>query len=96
MSKTVLLGVFQRLAKPVQVALIKRGFKSPTEPQEKAIPLILNGENVLLIAPTATGKTEAALLPIFSMYIEMPNKPPGVKILYITPLRALNLSLIHI
>jgi len=86
----VLQGAFQLLAKPVQRALIKRGFNQPTDPQEQAIPLILKGKNVLLIAPTATGKTEAALLPVFSMYIEMPIKPPGIKILYITPLRALN------
>ena len=91
----MLMGVFQRLAKPVQMALVKRGFTRPTEPQEKAIPLILGGHNVLLIAPTATGKTEAALLPIFSMFVEMPIKPPGVKILYITPLRALNRDMLE-
>ena len=88
------LNAFALLAKPVQDALAKRGFKQPTEPQEKAIPLILQGRNLLVIAPTATGKTEAALLPIFSLYLQSSPLPPGVKILYITPLRALNRDLL--
>jgi len=87
-------GAFKLLAKPVQEAIAKRGFKRPTEPQEKAIPLILEGRNLLIIAPTATGKTEAALLPIFSLYLQSGEHPPGVKILYITPLRALNRDLL--
>jgi ATP-dependent Lhr-like helicase len=73
------------LAKPIQEALARRGFKQPTEPQEKAIPLILQGRNLLIIAPTATGKTEAALLPIFNLYLQSSPLPVGVKILYITP-----------
>ncbi len=88
-------GAFKLLAKPVQNAIAKRGFKAPTEPQEKAIPLILEGRNLLIIAPTATGKTEAALLPIFSLYLQAGDLPPGVKILYITPLRALNRDLLE-
>ncbi|MEM3542561.1 MAG: DEAD/DEAH box helicase, partial [Candidatus Methanomethylicia archaeon] len=88
-----LKGAFNLLALPVRKALEKRGFDTPTEPQEKAIPLILEGRNVLLISPTASGKTEAALLPIFSMMCGLHD--PGVKTLYITPLRALNRDLLE-
>ncbi|RLI35383.1 ATP-dependent helicase [Candidatus Bathyarchaeota archaeon] len=87
--------VFSLLIKPIQEALRERGFHSPTQPQREAIPLILNGENVLLIAPTGTGKTEAAVLPVLNNFMLMAEKPPGIKILYITPLRALNRDLME-
>lgn len=78
---------------PIIVKLIKDlGFKKLTEPQRKAIPLILKGKNVLIIAPTGSGKTEAALIPILNLYIKGNYKP--IAILYITPLRALNRDLI--
>ena len=87
--------VFSLLVKPVQKLISEKGFTSPTDPQKEAIPPILEGYNVLLIAPTGTGKTEAAILPIFSKFIELAEKPPGIKILYITPLRALNRDLLE-
>ena len=77
------------LAKPVCDGLAELGFSEPTLPQVMAIPLILAGENVLLIAPTGSGKTEAVLLPIFSDFIQQ-NAKKGISIVYITPLRALN------
>jgi len=82
-------NVFQLLAKPVFDALAELGFSEPTLPQVMAIPPILRGENVLLIAPTGSGKTEAVLLPIFSNFIHR-NAGKGISIVYITPLRALN------
>ena len=83
-------NVFDELAKPIREALQERGFVSPTDPQLRAIPEILAGKNVLLISPTASGKTEAAMLPVLSMYVANRSNEPGIKILYITPLRALN------
>ncbi|MCS7124743.1 MAG: DEAD/DEAH box helicase [Candidatus Bathyarchaeota archaeon] len=87
-------NAFDLLVKPVRRLIEQRGFSKPTEPQEKTIPLILEGKNVLLISPTATGKTEAAFLPVLSMLLKEPQ-PPGIKVLYITPLRALNRDMLE-
>jgi len=87
--------IFSLLADPIQNAIRDRGFPGPTEPQKKAIPLILEGKNVLLISPTASGKTEAALLPTLSKFISNNKNVSGIKILYITPLRALNRDMLE-
>jgi ATP-dependent Lhr-like helicase len=87
-------SVFDQLAKPLADAVREKGFTQPTEAQAKAIPPILEGKNVLLISPTASGKTEAAILPILTRLLMEPERGPGVKILYITPLRALNRDLL--
>ncbi len=87
-------NAFEMLVKPVRRLVEQKGFSKPTEPQEKTIPKILDGKNVLLISPTATGKTEAAFLPVLSMLLKEP-KTPGIKVLYITPLRALNRDLLE-
>lgn len=83
------------LVKPVRKLIDLKGFSGPTEPQEKTIPLILGGKNVLLISPTATGKTEAAFLPILSTLLQGQQGVPGIKVLYITPLRALNRDMLE-
>jgi len=77
------------LARPVCDALVELGFSEPTLHQVMAIPPILAVENVLLVAPTGSGKTEAVLLPIFSNFIQQ-NTKKGISMVYITPLRALN------
>jgi len=70
-------------------ALRARGFKDFTDPQRIAIPSILAGENVLITAPTGSGKTEAAVLPVFEKLREQ-GKRNGFGAIYVTPLRALN------
>lgn len=88
-------NAFDLLVKPVRRLLEQRAFSKPTGPQEKTIPKILEGKNVLLISPTATGKTEAAFLPILSMLLQGQQGTPGIKLLYITPLRALNRDMLE-
>jgi len=63
--------------------------KRPTIVQILGMPKVLKGENVLLVAPTGSGKTEAALLPILSALAKENISKYGVYVLYITPLRAL-------
>jgi len=87
-------NAFDLLVKPVRRLVEQREFSKPTEPQEKTIPKVLEGKNVLLISPTATGKTEAAFLPVISMLLQEPQVP-GIKVLYITPLRALNRDMLE-
>ena len=82
--------VFSLLCRPVRRLVEEKGFEKPTEPQRRLIPLILEGRNVLLISATATGKTEAAMLPVFHRFLMEGGRRPGISILYITPLRALN------
>lgn len=91
-------NVYALLAKPVRDAAFQQGFVAPTLPQTKTFPHILNGENVLLIAPTGTGKTEAVLLPILSKLVEQKTQSrqtSGIQLLYITPLRALNRDMLR-
>ena len=60
-----------------------------TAAQRAGIPPLLDGENVLLIAPTAGGKTAAVLAPLIECHCP-PLRAPGVlRILYLVPTRAL-------
>lgn len=86
-------GLLSSFSKPIQRIILEKGFTDFTEPQKRAIPLILGGRNVLIIAPTGTGKTEAAFLPILDTIIREGGKG-GIKALYISPLRALNRDLL--
>ncbi len=66
---------------------------SLTPVQQQAIPSILDGHNTLVIAPTASGKTEAVLAPLLERHVlgaeASRSGEPELRILYICPTRAL-------
>jgi ATP-dependent RNA helicase RhlE len=63
------------------------GFIKPTPIQEQAIPLVLDGEDIIACAETGTGKTAAFLLPVLQEIIE--SKPKGTSVLILAPTREL-------
>jgi len=65
------------------------GFEQLTDIQKRALPIIHQKIDSLVIAPTGSGKTECAVIPTFSQVKET-KKQGKIKVLYITPLRALN------
>jgi len=87
------MSVFGSLENEIVSFLNSHGITHPTDIQKNAIPVILETkQNSLLLAPTGSGKTEAALLPLLNqLYLEKKKRELfGFYILYITPLRALN------
>ena len=65
-----------------------------TEVQRVAIPEVLTGSNLVLCAPTASGKTEAILAPVVQRLLDS-GLGEGVQLLYITPTRALASDLLE-
>lgn len=82
------MEVFNELHPAVQKAIYDLGWKDFRPIQEQAAEsLLTNPSDMLICSPTASGKTEAAFLPILSKVANDPRD--GVKILYISPLKAL-------
>ena len=66
----------------------KLGYTELTPIQEKTIPLLLNGKDVIGLAQTGTGKTAAYVLPLLQRLIDMPGRQINAAI--ITPTRELS------
>lgn len=81
-------SVFSRFVPRLQDAIASRlGWTALRPVQELAGAAILDGKNVVVLAPTAGGKTEAAMFPALSFLIE--RQPEGVGAVYLAPIKAL-------
>jgi ATP-dependent helicase Lhr and Lhr-like helicase len=74
---------------PPTRAWFHQSFAAPTRVQTQGWPHIAAGEHTLLLAPTGSGKTLAAFLWCIDRLIRQPERGPGVKVLYVSPLKAL-------
>jgi len=77
---------------PVTAEWFRAVFDAPTAPQRMGWPVIARGESALILAPTGTGKTLAAFLWCLDRLMLHPlpaGHKPGVRILYVSPLKAL-------
>jgi ATP-dependent Lhr-like helicase len=81
-------SVFPSLHESLQQVLAQRlEWTELREVQERAYAAVAAGNDALIIAPTAGGKSEAALIPVMDDLLK--NGRPGVSCLYISPLKAL-------
>ena len=79
----------------IKIAIKKEGYKKPTDIQYKAIPHILNGEDLLAIAQTGTGKTAAFAIPILDIVhrLNAKSRSEGIKCLVMVPTRELAIQI---
>src|SRR4051812_26869105 len=75
---------------PAVAAWFRETFGDPTPPQIEGWPAIASGKNTLIFAPTGSGKTLAAFLACLDHLWRNPRRAKGVRILYVSPLKALN------
>jgi ATP-dependent Lhr-like helicase len=81
-------SVWSRFAPRLQDSIASRlGWTALRPVQELAGAAILDGKNAVVLAPTAGGKTEAAMFPTLSMLID--HQPDGVGAIYLAPIKAL-------
>jgi ATP-dependent RNA helicase RhlE len=74
------------LSQPVLAAIADAGYTVPTPIQLQAIPLIVQGRDVMGLAQTGTGKTAAFTLPIVNRLLDGPRR---TRVLVLTPTREL-------
>jgi len=80
------LGLYPDILKAVE----EKGYKTPSPIQEKAIPIVIKGGDLLAAAQTGTGKTAGFVLPILHQIAENPSQGHRkVRALILTPTREL-------
>jgi len=83
-----MVSAFSRFPPRLQDAIAARiGWTSLRPVQELASHALLDGKNAIILAPTAGGKTEAAMFPLIATLME--KEPQGVGLIYIAPIKAL-------
>ena len=82
------MSIFHQFHEQLQDAIVRRlGWSSLRPVQEEAGKAILQGNNVIILAPTAGGKTEASFFPVLSEVLR--DQKEGLQVLYIAPIKAL-------
>lgn len=84
------------LVDPILQALQEEGYAQPTPIQQKAIPPVLAGRDLLGCAQTGTGKTAAFALPILQRLLQQPLQVKGpipIRCLILTPTRELAIQI---
>jgi ATP-dependent Lhr-like helicase len=84
---TTQLALKARIPRTWPAFFARHGNFTPT--QLAAMPALLDGQNVIVCAPTASGKTEAAIAPLIERHCPPDRPAHGPRILYLTPTRAL-------
>src|SRR2546423_3022678 len=83
------------IIEPILRSLQEEGYSTPTAIQSQAIPIVLEGKDIMGCAQTGTGKTAAFAIPILQLLGE--NKPHGAKrkirSLILTPTRELAMQI---
>lgn len=85
------ISTFSEMALDPRVdrAITRMGWKKPTPVQSAVIPAALSGRDVLVSAPTGSGKTAAYAVPIVQHICQSRNEQPGVKAVILVPTREL-------
>ena len=81
------------LIKPLVDAVHAEGYEHPTPIQQKAIPHVLQGRDLLGCAQTGTGKTAAFALPILQLLNNNPKTDKKIRALILTPTRELAIQI---
>ncbi|MFN5345912.1 MAG: DEAD/DEAH box helicase [Bacteroidota bacterium] len=80
------------IIEPILQSLREEGYSKPTPIQEKAIPIILNKDDLLGCAQTGTGKTAAFSIPLLQLMHQQGRKK-GITCLILTPTRELAIQI---
>lgn len=82
------------IIEPILKAIEEKGYVTPSPIQEKAIPPVLKGKDILGCAQTGTGKTAAFAIPLLQrLYSKRTSGPIKIKALILTPTRELAIQI---